>query len=488
MTDNHLDNDDRIDFIDEDIHDEIREDLQEDRHELLDHGAGEGVLIYNNKKYAVGLVWLTVDEVEQPGSIMKRAKMLSADFLCSRLFISQTGYGHLKKGHRMGMPSVAAITADTLVGEWHGVFVADNGWLYVAVHADTIAPDGDVFFDSEEDAYNHFMGQAEKFKWPKTYVPETWNVDNNEGEISLGQLLDDGSFVTLKPVNLDGLFSGAANKNIAFICLIGFIAVSFLTFFSDNFFDTLFPQRAEANRPILEIGNTLSVPPKAQTKEDDPFLQAIDNFKIPDPNKVLEVCVNNFGDLMVSLPGWKISRMRCRNGFVESVWNKGRGNIDTLKPYLDQFPFGVNTTVSANGDFIASMIMKSNSIYSHKIQLANREDILIALNNRFSRVGRLEVRDIVPKNKDQNATGGARRFKGKNEKNTEGVKQYTIDDLPSLEVGLTTKSPPQNFVNYFNLPGLKFKTIEWDVESGVWIYNIQIYLAVRDSQVKERIN
>jgi hypothetical protein len=239
---------------------------------------------------------------------------------------------------------------------------------------------------------------------------------------------------------------------------------------------------------MLETGNTLSIPPKTSKNEKDPFLQAIDNFKIPDPNKVLEVCVNNFGDLMVSLPGWKISRMRCRNGFVESVWNKGRGNIDTLKPYLDQFPFGVNTTVSSSGYFIASMIMKNNSNYSHKIKLANREDVLLTLNERFSRVGRLEVRDIVPKNKNENATGGARRFKGKNEKNTDTVKQYTVDDLPSLEVSLTTKSPPQNFKNYFNLPGLKFKTIEWDVENGVWVYNIQVYLAIRDSHVKERIN
>ena len=138
MTENHPDNDDRIDFIDEDL--DTVENLQAADMSSFDGEDVNDVLVYGGKKYAVGLTWLTVDELEQPGAIMDRAKMISADFLSSRLFIAQTGYGYLSKGHRMGMPSVAAIVADALVGEWHGVFVADNGWLYVAVHADTIAP------------------------------------------------------------------------------------------------------------------------------------------------------------------------------------------------------------------------------------------------------------------------------------------------------------------------------------------------------------
>lgn len=487
MADNHLDNDDRMDFIDEDL--DIVDDLHEKQSRTsLDGYDANDVLVYEGKKYAVGLTWLTVDEIEQPGAIMDRAKMISADFLSSRLFIAQTGYGYLNKGHRMGMPSVAAIIADALVGEWHGVFVADNGWLYVAVHADTIAPDGDILFETEEEAYNHFMIQAERFKWPKTYVPETWNVDNNDGEIILNQLLDEGSFIALKPVNLDGLFSGSANKNIAFVCLLGFIIISFLTFFSEDFFESLFPKHAEINQPVLEMNSNITIPPKTLTKENDPFFQALENFKIPDPNKVLEVCVNSFGDLMVPLPGWNVARMRCRNGFVEAVWRKGRGNINTLKPYLNQFPFGVSTTVSSSGDFIASLIMKNNSNYGQKIQLANREDILITLNDRFSKIGRLEVRDVVPQNQNERSTGGARRFKGRNSDKENNNKQYTVEDLPSLDVILTTKSPPQNFVNYFTIPGLKFKTIEWGVDGGTWVYNIQIYLAMRDGQVKERIN
>ena len=219
-----------------------------------------------------------------------------------------------------------------------------------------------------------------------------------------------------------------------------------------------------------------------------PFFKRSKILKYQNLTKVLEVCVNSFGDLMVSLPGWSVARMRCRNGFVEAVWGKGRGNINTLKPYLDQFPFGVSTTISSNGDFIASLIMKNNSNYAQKIQLANREDILITLNDRFSKVGRLEVRDVVPENKKEQLNGGARRFKGRNSDKEKNEKQYTVEDLPSLDVMLTTKSPPQNFVNYFTIPGLKFKTIEWDVVGGTWVYNIQIYLAMRDGQVKEKIN
>ncbi len=480
MTDNTQDNDDLVDFIEEEFEDEIDDAQQGQVNEFSVNNSG-GVMMFDGRRYATGLIWLTVDELEQPGSMMQRAKAVSADFICPRLFVSQTGYGCLNKNHRMGMASAAAIIADALVGEWHGVFTAENGWLYVAVHADIISPDGDVFFDSEEDAYNHFLSQAEKFKWPKTYVPESWNVQNNDGEIALAQLLEDASATVLKPVNLDGLFSGTANKNIAILCFVSFFAVVFLTFFSDDFFYYIFTSRQDASIERIDVANTIAVPPKIAEKKENQFLQAIETFKVPDPDKILDVCINSFSDLMVSLPGWNVSKMRCRDGFVEAIWNKGRGNLETVKPYLDRFPFGVNTTITSNGDFIASSIIKNYSNYGQKIELAKREDILITLNNRFTKVGRLEVRDVIPQNNQQNNVNfGARRFKGNGDEKNIMRREYTIEDLRSLEVIFSTESPPQNFVEYFDIPGLKMKTVEWDVQAGMWVYNFQIYLAVKD--------
>src|SRR5690349_8251036 len=112
---------------------------------------GTGVLLYEGKKFAVGLNWLVGDESAGNSLAIKRAKSLGADFYCLRSnVVSQQGFGYLSMGHRINMPALASVVADVFVGEWHGVFAADNGWWYVAVHADNIAPKGDLFFTSEE--------------------------------------------------------------------------------------------------------------------------------------------------------------------------------------------------------------------------------------------------------------------------------------------------------------------------------------------------
>ena len=134
----------------------------------------EGVLLHNGRRFAVGLTWLVADDEIDTKLARERAKKLESDFYALRSTVAvQQGFGFLAMGHRAGMPSAASLASDILVGEWHGVFTADNGWWYTAVHADSIAPDGDIFFFSEEQAFQHFQEQAANYKWPRTYVPES---------------------------------------------------------------------------------------------------------------------------------------------------------------------------------------------------------------------------------------------------------------------------------------------------------------------------
>src|SRR5690606_25551434 len=117
----------------------------------------------------------------------ERIQKTKADFYCHRMHVAQQqGFGWLDKGHRRGMPVAAAMVADQLVGEWHGVFEADNGWWYVQVRSDTITPNGDRFFVSEEDAFHVFQEEAQKNIWPHSYAPEHWRLtDGHTRELSL---------------------------------------------------------------------------------------------------------------------------------------------------------------------------------------------------------------------------------------------------------------------------------------------------------------
>ena len=80
MADKQLNNDD-IDFdLDiDDVNDGDDDALFAEKDglhdDILDEShQGEGILIYNGRKYAVGLVWLMGDEGAEPGFVYKRAK------------------------------------------------------------------------------------------------------------------------------------------------------------------------------------------------------------------------------------------------------------------------------------------------------------------------------------------------------------------------------------------------------------------------------
>lgn len=486
-----------IDDFDEDLKFESLENDAEmepdhygDIEDIMDEShTGEGVLIHNGRRYAVGLSWLMTNEDAESDFVYKRAKLLKADFFCTRTFVSQSGFGFLSKGHRMGMPSAAAQAADVLVGEWHAVFSAENGWHYVAVHADTIAPDGDRFFESEEDAYNYFLSRAESYNWPKTYVPEAWNIKNNDGEITLDRILDDVPTTSLRPANLDAVFSGKRNKSIVFIGIGLFVLLVLLSFFAQNVLSTLIPDPRRATAPIVEVSDILTAPPQEPVAKEDPFLTAIESFSLPKPSAFVDVCVRGFEDLAISLPGWNLSTMRCRNTIVEAVWQQESGTLESIKAYVDQFPFGVNRTYGARGDFLATRSMGNLTPYNEKITLADREQILLAINNRFGKIGRLDVKDIIPLSQQINRGSdvrGARRLANQNTEEDDS-KVMTIQDLPSLSVVFNTESAPVLLQDYFNIPGLRFNFIEWNVYNRRWIYDMQIYLLPQDAPSRERL-
>ncbi len=407
-------------------------------------------------------------DVESTETIYKKARSIGADYYCSRSFVDQNGYGRLQQGHRIGMSSITAMIADALVGEWHGVFKADNGWLYVAVHADNVAPDGDRFFRVEEEAYAHFMEKAKGYKWPKSYAPANWNLNNSDGEIELSQIVDDIPSVQLKPTNINALFGGTANKNLALIILAIFIGLLFLSVISQSLFNAALPERISDPSPSIEVRGSLTVPPQRIDVATDPIQALIAETSMPRPSAILVACVENFDDLMVSIPGWNIDLMRCRGNFVEAIWRRGVGNLETLQSSLSELPFGVSKTYGSSGDFLASRVINIPQEHMNRLELSQREQALIALNNRFSGFGNLQVRDIRPEsNQRRNRVRQTQQ---------PGEARLTLQDIPSLNVILRTEMSPEVIKENVNIPGLKFNIIEWDMRSGLWAYDMQIYL------------
>ena len=269
-----------------------------------------GIMRYQGQDYAVGLLWLTSEnEDEEQRSIRAKAKALEADFYVPRdTIVHQNGFGYLDQGHRRRLPAAASTAADVLVGEWHGVFVADNGWWYVAVHADAIAPDGDMFFEDEEAAYNHFVQRAENYRWPKAFVPESWNLEDSTAEMPLSKIFDDIPDATLQPANLDALFGGRRNKDIAVVLASVLVGIVMLTTLASQILPSLLPSPREVNSVQVATSNVLTAPPKPSVGQDINPLLRFGDFSLPTPSLVISACIKAMelapGSQWPSCPGY----------------------------------------------------------------------------------------------------------------------------------------------------------------------------------------
>lgn len=468
----------RDEVLPEIIGEEVDESITVDADDIVPDNVLEderipGILTVADKRFAVGLTWLTAQE-DIAGDLAKgRAKLMEADFYCVRpTIVLQHGFGSLTKGHRRNMPAAAALAADTLIGEWHGVFENDNGWWYLAVHADAVAPDGDILFESEEDAYNHFLAQAENKQWPRSYAPESWNLTDTNGAIQLDRLLVDEPSCVLKPANPNAYFGGRRNKNLAMIALLAFLCFLLFALVLRQILPSLMPEIAQDPVAIIDAPNELAAPPPEPILIESSMLDmSFRNIRLPQPSKVLDLCMDGFSDLAHSFPGWQLSIMRCRGGVnnlrTEASWLRTTGSLDSLQAHIDKFPIGVRRSYSGSNAFTANTSVSSKDDITKPIALMSRSEALVALNERLGKQGRMVVQESVPNPLQEEIDSRTSPFE---------PPQLTEADLPALNINLQTATAPYAMRSYFDLDGMAVSMVEWNVTTGLWIYEAVMFL------------
>jgi len=357
-----------------------------------------GVIVLGDKKYAANLLWLTYDEATTNGETIKAQKkirhdLIKPDFIGERInLISQQAYGHLKKGHKIGMPAGAAILTEILVGEWHGCFKVDNGWWYVAVHGDAIAPDGDLFFESEEKAYAHFSAANERQSWPRVYAPSQWSVDSKSEELDLTALFGNALPTTfLKPVTLTALFGNARNA-IAFFIAVGFLLLVMFAFGTTSLKSYFSAPPAIKRIVSLDITDPIMVPPRyVDSAIANNQLLEIEDFPAP---LLIEKCLVTFEDLFISLPGWSMDNLACRDGDVIATWTKVRARIADLNKLRGRFPPNVLMTYNGQGKLLVRQPLDLSDINKTKMQVKTKEYLYALITTRLETKGDLSVSQV----------------------------------------------------------------------------------------------
>lgn len=447
----------------------------------------DGVLIFNEKKYAVGLTWLTADQDEAMSLARERAKNLEADYYCVRSsVVFQHGFGYLALGHRMNMQSAAAIVSETLVGEWHGMFAADNGWWYIAVHSDAIAPDGDKLFRSEEEAFNFFVERSKAYRWPQSYAPESWDLPNMTGDISLEKFLSENTLTVLKPVNLDAMFGGKNKKQTAF--MTGFFIALLLTILSiiPAILARITPEQEEIRLSSffdLEIPDTIAVPPPPSS-----YVEAVRRTQrigfatvyLPRPSKLLTLCLLTYKELVFTIPGWKLHGAACGEKGGKSVWKRNGGRLEDVQRMSSSFPPNALSNLN-NASFELTLPFSPEDIRTLESPsgLLEHDNAYLSLNNAFSKMGALEIVFVDPEEEKKKRSP----VRGRTKK-TEDSEEDEIG-LPYFRVRLRMDTPPFLVSGSFDIPGLRLVNLTWDLTTKSWAYEAKVYIQKQEEGQKK---
>lgn len=431
-----------------------------------------GILFLNKKRYAAGLVWLVADTDTAPDLIKQRTARLGADFCCTREGSTlQQGFGFLRLGHRTGMASAASMAADAVIGEWHGVFAVDNGWWYLAVHGDAIAPDGDQMFESEEEAYNAFLRKTESHKWPRSYAPASWKLPNTNGELALDKLLEgDGTFAYLRATNLTAFFGGARRKKVFLASAAFFVLIVLgLTTLIALVADQTAGKKSPDSFPVALDAPDIIKPPPPLPEKDQALRATFVTLNAPLPSGILAACLRSLDTLVRPVPGWEPSEAGCDTGQAIVQWKQKSGSLQAIESIREDFPEEARLTYSGSGALLAAIPHRKLDILSQNFMVLPKADAILLLERTFSTYGQIQIRYVAPK-----ALPKAAPKPPANKKPAPAAKNKPPEKPPVLTMSLSGLSPPARLQSAFDLPGLTLQNVKWDIKTRLWTYQAEM--------------
>lgn len=422
-----------------------------------------GVLNYRGRKYAVGLTWLTATPEDDKKRARARAKKAKGDFYCIRNGVAiQHGIGWLEKGHRANQTAAAAIVADVLVGDWHGIFKADNGWWYLQVFSDVITPDGDLFFESEEEAYHYFVKNHEGRVWAHAYAPKEWELKKVTKELPLDDVLDDMRSASLVPNNMNALFGGTRNKHIAITFFFLVILAGVMAFMGPILWKTLFtPQinSASSAHQKVELPQEIKELPALETPDQEEETVTI----IPRPSNFIRICGEVAARLVHPIPGWSLYQMECVPGNIRISWQKKGGTLNMAKEETAKMiQSGAVVTLEENNLVVNRPLPQVPG--DETDLLLNTHTAIMQLENRFLNIGSLDIETVIPPPPPPPTAFQL------------SIGQVPQKKKPHLNVNILSHMSPKVLGNYFDIKGLDLEKIHWEFKENVWAYSAKVFL------------
>lgn len=288
-----------------------------------------GVVKIAGKSYAVELQWDAPEDVNDTAKYARKAansESMQANLFCVRGENDlEYGLGWKSKGHKLGMPSLAAHLTQSSDDNWVGAFKLANHFYVLAYKDGRILSDTDKIYKDEEEAKDEFNDKFYQFDWDISYAPNDWELD---GPINtdISSLLIGKSNVRLKEVS-------QAKVLIKFgliVALLGGLIFGIIQLLS--FVD------ARSNiEKVTAVYNEVETRIIRETRPEE-----VKEYIPPPPWEGEDVgiarlssCVNDINKMDINIPGWEAKGMICGDTVTSMLLERSGGTINWIGFYLN---------------------------------------------------------------------------------------------------------------------------------------------------------
>ncbi len=285
------------------------------------HTTATGVVSVGGQKYAVGLVWQPLQNLDDPVMEIREAaeSELGADIYCMRPATTpQYGIGRTELGHKEGMPSLAAAVASALSnrGSVCAVFKVDAGWWLVAIRNDLILAEEDVVFANEADVQRAYAAMMAVPDWDLKIVPAEWNITGTE-QRDLAKLIQGVRRVRLKELN-----AVRRTKFLLVIAILILVAVIYVIYLLVGVWKDIFSSgitRTEISQPQI------LAPVRPEPEKPKPW------EKVPDMSVFMNQCFyDTYQIRSILFPGWSMGTIVCTPKQISTSWKLSDEKVGRL--------------------------------------------------------------------------------------------------------------------------------------------------------------
>ena len=289
-----------------------------------------GVATVSGQRYAVGLVWQPLQNLDDPILEVREAaeSEMGADLYCLRpASTPQYGIGRTELGHRDGMPSLAAAVASVFADQpsFCGVFKVEEGWWLTAVRNDLILAEEDVVFTDEEEAKNAYASMMAVPDWGVRIVPAEWQVEGTESR-DLDSVLQKARKIRLVPINVV-----RRTKFLLFIAVVIVLIAAWLIYSLVVLLKTWVPKEKVH---VVEQPKVLP-PVRPEPEKPKPWEKVVDISALTNQCQSIVPQIQS-----IIIPGGTMGNIECTPKGVATSWrltNVQEGRLTWMDFGLDEY-------------------------------------------------------------------------------------------------------------------------------------------------------